>query len=96
MLGDVLLRRHARIPPDDRMVRILAIAPERRELARHKLESSPILRDALAASNWHLILWPQLRAWLARDPLRLGDLEPYLGLEPPNERRAEQLGLFEG
>jgi len=95
MLGDVLLRRHARIPPDDRMVRFLAIAPERRELARHKLESSPILRDAMAASNWHLILWPQLRAWLARDPLSLADLEPYLGLEPPNERRAEQLGLFE-
>ncbi|HEY4228257.1 MAG TPA: hypothetical protein VGM49_07945 [Candidatus Limnocylindrales bacterium] len=95
MLGDVLLRRHARIPPDDRMVRFLAIAPERRELARHKLESSPILRDALAASNWHLILWPQLRAWLARDPLSLADLEPYLGLEPTNERRSEQLGLFE-
>jgi hypothetical protein len=96
MLGDVLLRRHARIPPDDRMVRLLAIAPERRELARHKLESSPILRDAMAASNWHLILWPQLRAWLARDPLSLADLEPYLGLEPPNERRAEQLPLFDG
>ena len=95
MLGDVLLRRHARIPPDDRMVRFLAIAPERRELARHKLESSPILRDAMAASNWHLILWPQLRAWLARDPLSLADLEPYLGLEPADERRAEQLGLFE-
>ena len=95
MLGDVLLRRHARIPPDDRMVRFLAIAPERRELARHKLESSPILRDAMAASNWHLILWPQLRTWLARDPLSLADLEPYLGLEPANERRAEQLGLFE-
>ncbi|HYK94281.1 MAG TPA: hypothetical protein VE011_00220 [Candidatus Dormibacteraeota bacterium] len=96
MLGDVLLRRHGRIPPDDRMVRFLAIAPERRELARHKLEASPILREAIAASNWHLILWPQLRAWLARDPLSLADLEPYLGLEPPSERRAEQLGLFEG
>jgi hypothetical protein len=23
------------------------------------------------------------------------DIEPYLGLEPPIERRAEQLGLFE-
>ena len=32
MLGDVLMRRHGRIPPDDRMVRFLAIAPERREL----------------------------------------------------------------
>ena len=94
MLGDVLVRRHARIPPDDRIVRFLAIAPERRELARHKLESSPILRAAVEASNWHLVLWPHLRAWLARDPLDLADLEPYLGLDPAVERRAEQLGLF--
>jgi hypothetical protein len=95
MLGDVLLRRHARIPPDEGIVRFLAIAPERRELARHKLESSPVLREAMEASNWHLILWPHLRAWLERDPLDLADLEPYLGLEPQIERRAEQLGLFE-
>jgi hypothetical protein len=95
MLGDVLLRRHARIPPDDRIVRFLAIAPERRELARHKLESSPVLRAALETSNWHLVLWPHLRTWLEREPLALADLEPYLGLDPAIERRAEQLGLFE-
>lgn len=94
MLGDVLLRRHARIPPDERIIRFLAIPAERRELARHKLEASPILRDAMEAANWHLILWPHLDAWLARDPLDLADLEPYLGLEPPIERRAEQLPLF--
>ncbi|HXG26071.1 MAG TPA: hypothetical protein VNL94_04355, partial [Candidatus Binatia bacterium] len=94
MLGDVLLRRHARIPPDERLIRFLAIPPERRELARHKLEASPVLRDALESGNWHLILWPHLRAWLARDPLELADLEPYLNLEPPIERRAEQLPLF--
>ena len=94
MLGDVLLRRHARIPPDDRIIRFLAIPAERRELARHKLEASSILRDAMEAANWHFILWPHLRAWLERDPLDLADLEPYLGLEPPIERRAEQLPLF--
>ncbi|MEO8273956.1 MAG: hypothetical protein ABI620_07805, partial [Chloroflexota bacterium] len=95
MLGDVLLRRHARIPPDERMVRFLAIAPERRELARYKLETSPVLREAMEAANWHIVLWPHLRTWLARDPLDLADLEQYLGLEPAVERRAEQLGLFE-
>src|SRR6185503_19051443 len=42
MLGDVLVRRHARIPTDERIVRFLVLAPERRELARHKLESSPL------------------------------------------------------
>jgi hypothetical protein len=96
MLGDVLLRRHARIPPDERIVRFLAIAPERRELARHKIESSPVLRETMEAANWHVILWPHLIAWLEREPLDLADLEPYLGLDPPIERRAEQLGLFEG
>jgi hypothetical protein len=95
MLGDVLVRRHARIPTDERIVRFLVLAPERRELARHKLESSPLLRTALETGNWHVILWPHLRAWLERDPLDLADIEPYLGLDPAIERSAEQLGLFE-
>jgi len=95
MLGDVLLRRHARIPPDEHLVRILAIAPERAELVRHKLDASPLLRGALTEGNWHLVLWPYLRAWLERDPLELDGLEPFLGLEPAVERRGEQLGLFD-
>ncbi|HEX5590585.1 MAG TPA: hypothetical protein VFX65_09875 [Candidatus Limnocylindrales bacterium] len=95
MLGDVLLRRHARIPADPQLVRILAIAPERAELVRHKLESSPLLRAAIEEGSWNLILWPYLRAWLAREPLELSGLEPFLGLEPAVERRGEQLGLFD-
>ena len=95
MLGDVLLRRHARIPANERIVRFLVLAPERRELARHKLESSPVLRTAMETGNWHFVLWPHLRAWLEREPLDLAALEPYLGLDPAIERRAEQLGLFE-
>jgi len=89
------LRRHARIPADERIVRFLVLAPERRELARHKLESSPVLRSAMEAANWHVVLWPHLLAWLEREPLAMADLEPYLGLDPAIERRAEQLGLFE-
>lgn len=95
MLGDVLLRRHARIPADERVVRILAMAPERTDLVRHKLEASPLLRAAMVDANWHLVLWPYLRAWLEREPLDLAGLEPYLGLEPAVERRGEQLGLFD-
>jgi hypothetical protein len=95
MLGDLLLRRHARIPNDPALARLLALAPERAELARHKLEASPVLRSAMESGNWNVILWPHLRAWLARDPLDLGTLEPYLGLDPAIERRGEQLGLFE-
>jgi hypothetical protein len=95
MLGDLLLRRHARIPPEQDLVRILAIAPERAELAKHKLDASPVLRAAMEAANWHVILWPHLRAWLGRSQPDLGALEPYLGLDPAVARRGEQIGLFD-
>jgi hypothetical protein len=96
MLGDVLLRRHARIPAAADLIRFLVVPPERRGLIRHKLDASPVLRSAMAADNWHLILWPHLRAWLADDPPRLEGLEAYLGLDPAIERRGEQLPLFGG
>jgi hypothetical protein len=96
MLGEPLLRRHARIPHDDSLVRFLVVAPERTELVRHKLERSPLLREAVERDNWHVIKWNHLQAFLARDPLDLGDLEPYLGLDPVVERSGEQMPLFEG
>ena len=95
MLGDPLLRRHARIPPDESLVRFLVVAPERTELVRYKLERSPLLRAALDKSNWHLIKSDNLRAFLARDPLSLADLEPFLGLDPEVEQTGQQLPLFE-
>jgi hypothetical protein len=96
MLGEPLLRRHARIPPDDSLIRFLVIAPERTELVRYKLERSPLLRAALDEGNWHIIKSTHLRAFLARDPLDLADLEPFLGLDPLLERSAEQMPLFGG
>jgi hypothetical protein len=96
MLGEPLLRRHARIPPDDTLIRFLVIAPERTELVRYKLERSPLLREALDTGNWHVIKSTHLRAFLARDPLDLADLEPYLGLDPVLERNAVQMPLFGG
>lgn len=95
MIGDLLLRRHARMAADPNVVRFLVLAPERTELARHKLEASPVLRAAIDAGNWHVILWPHLRSWLARETVDLAALEPYLGLDPAIERRGEQLNLFE-
>jgi hypothetical protein len=95
MLGDLVLRRHARVASDRGLVRILAIAPERAELVRHKLEASPVLRAAIEDGTWSIILWPHLRAWLARTPLDLSTLEPYLGLDPAVARRGEQMGLFD-
>ena len=96
MLGEPILRRHARIPPDESIIRFLVIAPERAELVRYKLERSPLLRAALDEGTWHIIKADHLRAFLARDPLDLGDLEPFLGLDPLIERSGEQLPLFGG
>ena len=95
MLGEPLLRRHARIPPAGDLVRFLVIAPERTELVRYKLQRSPVLRAALEEGNWHIIKWHHLRAWLETDPLELVGLEPFIGLDPRIERTGEQLGLFD-
>jgi len=96
MLGEPVLRRHARIPPDESLIRFLVIAPERTELVRYKLERSPRLRAALDEGTWHMVKSDHLRTFLARDPLDLADLEPYLGLDPLIERTGEQLPLFGG
>ncbi len=94
MLGDLVLRRHSRIAADDRLVRFLAVAPERADLIRHKLDASPILNSAIEADNWHIVLWPHLVSWLTSEPLDLAGLERYLGLEPAVAGRGQQLGLF--
>ncbi|HVL52853.1 MAG TPA: hypothetical protein VM344_01175, partial [Vitreimonas sp.] len=94
MLGETLLRRHARIPPDERLVRFLVVPPERTELVRHKLERSPLLREAVAAGNWHVLKWNHLRAFLDAPELDLASLEPLLGLDPVVERSGEQMPLF--
>jgi hypothetical protein len=96
MLGEPILRRHARIPQDDGTVRFLVIAPERTELVRHKLERSPLLREAFERDNWHVLKWNHLRSFLGRDEPSLDALEPFLGLDPVAERSGEQLGMFGG
>jgi hypothetical protein len=96
MLGEPILRRHARIPQEDGTVRFLVIPPERTELVRHKLERSPLLHDAFDRDNWHVLKWNHLRAFLGRDEISLDALEPYIGLDPLVERSGEQLGLFGG
>jgi hypothetical protein len=96
MLSDTVLRRHARIPQDDRLVRLLVVLPERAELVRHKLDRSPLLRDGLEQGAWHLIKANHVREWATRDQVSLADLEPLLGLDPAVERTGDQLSLFGG
>lgn len=96
ILGEPLLRRHPRIGADERLVRFLAIAPERTDLVRHKLERSPLLRAAMDEYGWHIIKWDHLRTFLAADRPDLDALEPLLGLDPIVERGGEQMPLFSG
>ena len=88
--------RHARIPHDDRLVRLLVVLPERAELVRHKLDRSPLLRDGLEQGGWHLIKANHVREWASRDQVSLADIEPLLGLDPAVERTGDQLSLFGG
>ena len=94
MLGEPLLRRHARIPQDERLVRFIVIAPERTELVRFKLARSGLLRQAIEAGNWHILKANHLRELAARATVDLSDLEPLLGLDPVVDRGAEQIPLF--
>ena len=96
MLGEPLLRRHARIGADERFVRFLVVAPERTDLIRHKLDRSPLLRAAIEEHGWNIVKWDHLRTFLAADRPDLADLEPLLGLDPVVERGGEQMPLFAG
>jgi hypothetical protein len=96
MLGEPLLRRHARIQQHDRLLRFLVIAPERTELVRHKLERSPLLRAAIDEGSWTIIKWDHLRTFLEAERPDLADLEPLIGLDPVVERGGEQMNLFGG
>jgi hypothetical protein len=96
MLGEPLLRRHARIGGDERFVRFLVVAPERTDLIRHKLDRSPLLRAAIEEHGWNIVKWDHLRTFLAAEQPDLDDLEPLLGLDPVVERGGEQMPLFGG
>ena len=96
MLGDTVLRRHARMAPDERVVRFCVVLPERVELVRYKLERSPLLRAELEEGGWHLMKADHLREWMGRDSVGLADMEPLLGLDPAIERTGDQLSLFSG
>jgi hypothetical protein len=96
ILGEPLLRRHARIGSDERLIRFLVIAPERTDLVRHKLERSPLLRAAMEDGGWNIIKWDHLRTFLEAETPDLDGLEPLLGLDPVVERGGEQMPLFGG
>ncbi len=95
MLGEPVLRRGRGIPAHERIVRFLVVPPERVELIRRKLDAYPVLRAALHDFNWHVLRTDALERLAARPEVGLDDLEPFLGLDPPDEH-PDQLPLFEG
>ncbi len=95
MLGEPVLRRGRFIPADDRVVRFLVVVPERVDLVRAKLTRSPVLRRAVADGNWHVLRTDALRRFAALERPTLGELEPYVGLDP-SISGAEQLAMFRG
>ncbi len=94
MVDEPILRRGARIPPSDQLVRFLVIPPERTELLRLKLARSPLLRDRIEEDNWHILKSDNVRRLWGREEASLDDLAPLLGLDPQIERQTEQLALF--
>ncbi|MCU0482730.1 MAG: hypothetical protein MUC54_00395, partial [Chloroflexi bacterium] len=93
MLGEPLLRRGRLLVADDRVVRFLVVVPERVDLVRAKLARSAVLRRAMAEGNWHVLRTDALRHYAGLARPTLGDLEPYLGLDPA-AAGTEQLALF--
>ena len=67
MLGEPVLRRGARIPTSDTVVRFLVIPPSATDLVRLKLDRSPLLRGRLEQDNWHILKADHLRRLVARD-----------------------------
>ncbi|MDQ3447829.1 MAG: hypothetical protein M3432_01455 [Chloroflexota bacterium] len=94
MLAEPILRRGARIPPSDTLIRFLVVPSERTELVRLKLARSPLLRSRIEDDNWHILKSDHLRSLYARDVADLEDLAPLLGLDPEIEKQGEQLALF--
>ena len=88
MLGEPLLRRHARIPPDDGARSASWSSPRSgpsssATSSRARRSCGPRSRPATGTSSSPI----HLRTFLARDPLDLADLEPYLGLDPGDRAR---------
>ncbi len=93
-LDEAVLRRGPRIDTTDALVRFLVVADERVPLLRLRLERSPLLRARLAADNWHILRWSNVRRLHASKRATLAALAPLLGVDPEVERSDDQLSMF--
>ena len=93
-LDDAVLRRGPRIETTDALVRFLVVADERVPLLRLRLARSPLLRARLAADNWHILRWSNVRRLHASKRASLAALGPLLGIDPEVERGDDQMAMF--
>jgi hypothetical protein len=93
-IDEAVRRRGPRIDTTDAIVRFLVIADERADLVRLRLARSGLLRERLAEDNWHILRWSNVRRLAASPRADLSVLGPLLGLDPPAERREDQMPLF--
>lgn len=91
-LGDLLLRRHAKIASDREVVRLLVLAPALVPVLQVRLAADLRLAEAWEEGNWHLLAVDRIAAIARLAAPRLADLEGHLGAEPP-AREAAQLDL---
>ena len=91
--AELLLGRHAKVPNDREVVRLLVTDRALISLVKLRLARDERLAAAWDEQNWHLLATDQL-ALLARLPApRLADLEGYLGEAPPERGLGAQLNL---
>jgi hypothetical protein len=93
-LDEAVLRRGPRIETTDALVRFLVVADERVPLLRLRLQRSPLVRARLAADNWHILRWSNVRRLHATKRASLTALGPLLGIDPEVERGDDQLSMF--
>ena len=92
-IAELLLGRHAKVPNDREVVRLLVTERALLSLVKLRLARDERLAAAWEEQNWHLLATDQL-ALLARLPApRLADLESYLGSAPPERGLGAQLDL---
>jgi hypothetical protein len=95
-MDEAILLRGPRIETTEAIVRFLVVPDERAPLVRLRLARSPLLRERMAADNWHILTWSNVHRLHASKRADLSVLGPLLGLDPGAAGGEDQMALFSG